>query len=570
MGIANKDTGTASSTDLKARRSKDLAGQGGVDQRGHTQGPTWRERMAELDISTEEASDKPRAYSYLRFSTPEQMQGDSFRRQSTLASAFADKHGLELDAELTFEDLGVSAYRGANFRGGALGLFLEAVDSGEVPQGSYLLIESLDRMSRMDPWDALPVFQQLINTGVNVVTLIDERVYSREEMRAQPMRIMESLFVMIRANEESATKSRRLKAAWEGKRAKLASEGKPLTSKCPAWLRLNKETEAYEVIPERAEIVREIYERAAKGEGQNAIAQSLNARGEPVWGPGKQWHVSYIAKILENRAVIGELQPHRMDYSDGERRRIALEPIADVYPPVVERETYARVRDIRSAPSAHRGPSSKRIQNILAGLAKCPKCGGTMTRISKGSRAKAGPPYLVCVAAKTGAGCSYKTVKYESIENAIIRNASAIYEYSPIGDKGGDLDDEIENAEIAIDVKEDAIRHILDFIETGGTVSRATRQELAELEAEHAVLEQRYSALMDQLDLINTNTVDARLEELEGALTETPTNRERINAAMRTLVDHVVVEYGGGELIFNWRHGGETRIGFAWPNGEGA
>ena len=47
-----------------------------------------------------------------------------------------------------------------------------------------------------------------------------------------------------------------------------------------------------------------------------------------------------------------------------------------------------------------------------------------------------------------------------------------------------------------------------------------------------------------------------------------PIDRQRINVAWRTLVDNVVVGYGGGELIFNWRHGGETRIGYAWPEAD--
>src|SRR5262245_9686816 len=75
----------------------------------------------------------PRAYSYVRFSRPEQLKGDSLRRQTQLAQAYADSHGLELDTALTFNDLGVSAYRGANFDEGALGRFIEAVDRGVVP-----------------------------------------------------------------------------------------------------------------------------------------------------------------------------------------------------------------------------------------------------------------------------------------------------------------------------------------------------------------------------------------------------------------------------------------------------
>jgi DNA invertase Pin-like site-specific DNA recombinase len=62
----------------------------------------------------------PRAYSYLRFSTPDQLKGDSYRRQTQLAQEYARKHSLELDQSLTFEDLGVSAYRSKNVKTGAL------------------------------------------------------------------------------------------------------------------------------------------------------------------------------------------------------------------------------------------------------------------------------------------------------------------------------------------------------------------------------------------------------------------------------------------------------------------
>src|ERR1700680_1325770 len=101
-----------------------------------------------------------KAYSYLRFSTSEQMRGDSYRRQTQLALEYAERRGLELDTTLSLNDLGVSAFRGKNARTGALAAFLQAVDAGLVPDGSLLLVESLDRVTRQDPWDALPVFQQ--------------------------------------------------------------------------------------------------------------------------------------------------------------------------------------------------------------------------------------------------------------------------------------------------------------------------------------------------------------------------------------------------------------------------
>ena len=117
---------------------------------------------------------KRRAYSYVRFSSPEQMKGDSFRRQTEAAQQYAERHGLELDTELKLTDLGVSAYRGANFEAG-LGRFIEAVDQGEVPAGSYLLIENLDRFSRDKIMDTLARFNALLRKGINIVTLSDGR-----------------------------------------------------------------------------------------------------------------------------------------------------------------------------------------------------------------------------------------------------------------------------------------------------------------------------------------------------------------------------------------------------------
>src|SRR5215470_993932 len=98
--------------------------------------------------SAREGTDKPRAFAYRRFSTPEQAHGHSLQRQTEAAEAWCAAHSVELDRKLTFEDLGVSAFRGRNVAVGALGAFIRAVYDGRVPQGSYLVVESLDRISR--------------------------------------------------------------------------------------------------------------------------------------------------------------------------------------------------------------------------------------------------------------------------------------------------------------------------------------------------------------------------------------------------------------------------------------
>jgi DNA invertase Pin-like site-specific DNA recombinase len=118
-------------------------------------------------------TNEARAYSYLRFSTPEQLKGDSLRRQTELAERYASTHALQLDTELNLRDLGVSAYRGANLETGALGAFLDAIKQRIVEPGAYLLVESLDRVSRKAARKAVRVLEEIVEAGVTVVTLND-------------------------------------------------------------------------------------------------------------------------------------------------------------------------------------------------------------------------------------------------------------------------------------------------------------------------------------------------------------------------------------------------------------
>src|SRR5664279_1857739 len=161
----------------------------------------------------------PVGYSYARFSRAEQSQGDSLRRQLERTRNFAAELGVTLDETLT--DLGVSAYRGKNRIEGALGEFHRRVQSGQIERGSYLFIESLDRMSREEVIVALQPFLTLIEAGIIIATVADRQTYSRETIKKNPMILLGSLLVMVRANEESEIKSQRLSAVWAWKRKRI-------------------------------------------------------------------------------------------------------------------------------------------------------------------------------------------------------------------------------------------------------------------------------------------------------------------------------------------------------------
>ena len=157
---------------------------------------------------------------------------------------------------LRLEDIGISAFKGANVAEGALGRFLEAAKAGKIPAGSFLLVESLDRLSRQEVRKSLGIFLSIVDAGVNIVTLTDDRVYTAH--KTELVDLLTSLVIMSRAHEESQTKSRRVGAAWANKRAN--AKIRPLTATCPAWLRLSRDRTRYEVIEDRATTVKLIFE----------------------------------------------------------------------------------------------------------------------------------------------------------------------------------------------------------------------------------------------------------------------------------------------------------------------
>ena len=94
------------------------------------------------------------AYSYLRFSRPEQMKGDSLRRQISQTEELCRRNGWVLDSTLT--DKGLSAWSGKNARQGALSVFLAGIESGKIATPCVLVVEQIDRITRQRLLTPLP------------------------------------------------------------------------------------------------------------------------------------------------------------------------------------------------------------------------------------------------------------------------------------------------------------------------------------------------------------------------------------------------------------------------------
>ena len=385
----------------------------------------------------------PIAYSYIRFSSEKQKKGASIQRQEELATKFIKDNPeleLDLDTALNMRDLGVSAFKGKNMTDGALGNFTALVYQGKIEQGSFLLLENLDRFSRDEAWIAVNDLTTLIRAGINVVTMSDATpsIYSAETMTGSDgtMKLMQSVLHFTRSHDESAQKSRRIKDAWNRKFNSI-EDGKQLTARVPFWI---EKTDRTKSIPDKVAVVKQIYKLASSGLGAMRIAQELNAAKVPTPSrQSKQWALSSVKKVLASEAVLGTLVA-----ANGNRYE-------NYYPVIINQKTWTKTRYIGTTSSTARATTEA---HPLSGLMFC-SCGATAQRSGKtGRKRKDGTKNfwktLVCAKSMSNPkdengnpihrkDCKYQSISYDTILNNVKAALIRMEDFDPSDEVGKNL-----------------------------------------------------------------------------------------------------------------------------------
>ncbi|SFB97058.1 Resolvase, N terminal domain [Polaromonas sp. OV174] len=363
-------------------------------------------------------------YSYMRFSDPRQAAGHSGERQRAYAARWAEEHGLQLDDSLSLKDEGLSAYHQQHIKSGALGVFLAAVDAGRVPVGSVLIVEGLDRLSRAEPIQAQAQLAQIVNAGITVVTASDGKTYSREHLKANPMDLVYSLLVMIRAHEESDTKSKRVLASirrqCEGWMAGTYT-GLIRNGKDPAWLELVDGK--WQIVPSRVEAVHAGLDLYRRGHGASSIVRELHTRGLSLTGRGPQ--ALQIYRLIHQRALIGEKEL----LLAGEQYNLP-----GYYPALLTPAEWSELQAV--AGGRGRRTAKGPVPHIITGMriTLCGYCGralcgqniGTRNRLP-GGRIQDGHRRLHCTSKAYGDGCPVAgSTSVAPIERALMSYCSDI------------------------------------------------------------------------------------------------------------------------------------------------
>jgi site-specific DNA recombinase len=331
----------------------------------------------------------PTAAIYCRFSTDRQSD-TSVEDQARLCRARAADLGLAVG--VTHSDRAVSGSTLIADRPGGRALLADAL----AVRFDVLLVESLDRLSR-DQIDQEATVRRLEHRGIRIVGVSD----GYDSASGKGRKLLRGVRGMIAEAylDDLAEKVHRglvgqlargfhaggLSYGYRSTVAAVNARGEPVGH-------------SLEIVPEQAEVVREIFDRYAAGESLQRIAADLNARGVP--GPRGTWSVSALygsprkgSGVVNNDLYRGRHVWNRSQWvkDPDTRRRVRLirppeEWIVEERPElrIVADGQWDAVRERMNTPQ--RGGGSKgrgnRPTTLFGGLARCGCCGGAVIAIN--------------------------------------------------------------------------------------------------------------------------------------------------------------------------------------------
>jgi DNA invertase Pin-like site-specific DNA recombinase len=488
----------------------------------------------------------PIAFSYQRFSKPEQARGDSIRRQDTDALAWCERNKVPLDASLTLRDRGVSAWTGGNRKDPerhALALFLKWIENGRVRPGDYLVIENLDRLSRENEVPATHLLLSILVAGVRVVQLLPAELILTEKSDA--FDVMRAVMELSRGHGESQVKSERVGKAWAQKRKGARAGGKAhrdggkvVTRRLPAWVELVDGE--LRLIPGRAATLRRIYHLAGSGYGHHAILRLFQEEGVAPFGAAVvrsgrkrsqfagRWTAPYIAKLLRDRRVVGEYQPC------GKGRKPDGDPIPHYFPAAVSEEEWQRAR-AGAAERRHRPGRIGRYVNVFAKLLRDARDGSSYTAKTRtvGGRLRR----VLLNAGSVEGRAAAASFPFDSFEQAVLSLLREVDPKTVLGEDDGP--DEVRLLQAELGETRGVVRKLEAELLKGdvAALARVLRQQEAR---ERDLVEKLRAAQQRAAHPLSAAWDEAR--PLLGALDGAPDPRDarlRLRSALRQVVESI-------------------------------
>ena len=339
-------------------------------------------------------------------------------------------------------DEGVSSFRGDNIKRGKFSQILEKIESGEITEGDYICIESIDRISRQILSKTATTLYSILEKGVYIYTTSDNRLYRAKDEEKDLENYLMIGLIAKRANEESATKSKRRKSAWL-KAKREAEEGKTFHKNLPYGFKRDENDEVV-IHEERAKEIRFIFENLKK-EGVSATIKKVNEWSERKW-TNRHIHLMFLSKY-----PTGALMSQRREGG----KKVFEKYIENYFPKIVDEKDFSDAQNAMKKRGVRKeyGNQSKGFLNIFRHCIKCGKCGGTMIFLVNKNQKGQKFCYLNCVKRKEyKEGCGEQFIRYEYVLALFLERVRNVFEFQ------NRLIEEMKSVEYEVDSFESILR----------------------------------------------------------------------------------------------------------------
>lgn len=352
-----------------------------------------------------------KAYAYVRYSRITQESGDSEARQYNALERFTASTGVEIQ-EVIY-DRGKSAFRGDNARSGYFKEILERINNRKIKKDDFLVVESIDRITRQRVLDGVELLQNILKKGIKIYTTSDEKIYSYSDPARDFENLMMIALIAQRANEESETKSKRLNSAWRKRREKAQNGEIIIKSGKAVPYGLRVENGKFVIVEEEQKEIEQLFNFILEY-GINTSIVKINEISK------KKWNNGTLSKILKAKTVIGCMPMHRIEYDEsGKSKKVLTGFIEDYYPKIIEPALFYKALDTMKKRKSKNWSGNRTEQdfNIFKHQIYCSDCGGKMYYDHRGSRYKGKIyPFFKCDNARIQKHiCTAENIRFEYV-----------------------------------------------------------------------------------------------------------------------------------------------------------
>ena len=443
---------------------------------------------------------------YCRISHAGDEDQTGVERQERLIREQAERLQLVIPPELVFVDNNRSAWQRNRKRPGWDAL-LEAVRKGDV---RHVLTYHPDRLMRQ-PRDLEELLQIADENDITLHGQANQRDLSDPDDR---------FFLRIEvahACRSSDDTLRRLNDAM----VEQAQQGRPHTGK----RRYGYDKSGMVVIPEEAEIVREVFTRYVDGQTSHAIARSLVERGLTT-ALGKTWNSNNVLNLLDSHHVAGIRMFRGEEIGQGE------------WPAIIHRGLWDEVRERRTyRASAWKESVRPGRFYLLRGVITCKGCGIRMA----GSGANANNARYVCTrhTRNDGMRCG-RVIAANPTEKFVKEAAIRLLEELDITGKPQTGVTSLSDEDLAaIEADEGELVELKDMWDTGELKTREYR-EMKKVVDKRIKDRQRRTVVRPALEVLE-GLVGPKARESWDRLEEQG-DVERLNAVIRFLFAAVIIK----------------------------